>query len=57
MSMGRRATKKSDEFDVVTAWRKYICYMQRAGVTNKIKTRMRRRERRQAKGDLRRDFD
>lgn len=53
MSMGRRATKKSDEFDVVTAWRKYLCYMQRAGVTSKIKTRMRRRERRNARRDLR----
>lgn len=53
MTMGRRPTKHSDENDVVTGWRYYICYMQRAGVVSKIKKRMRRRSRRATKMELR----
>lgn len=41
----KRKTVKADEWDVTTRWRNLLCYMQRAGVTSKIKRRMRRRER------------
>lgn len=51
-SMGRRPAKQSDEYDVVTGWRKYLCYCQRPGVTSAIKKRMRRRERHEAKRSL-----
>lgn len=56
-SMGRRPAKHSDEDDVVTGWRHYVSYMQRAGITSAIKTRMRRRERREAKKGLKRGED
>jgi hypothetical protein len=51
-SMGRRPAKHSDEYDVVTGWRHFLCYMQRAGVTSAVKKRMNRRERRQSKRNL-----
>ena len=41
----KRKAVKADEQDVVTGWRRHLCYMQRAGVVTKIKRRMRRRER------------
>lgn len=39
----------------MTSWRKLYCYTQRAGVTDAIKRAYRRRERRMAKSDLRRN--
>lgn len=52
--MGKRASaRKDDEYDVVTGWRKHLCYMQRSGVTDKIKRRMRRWERRVGKIEAR----
>ena len=52
--MKRRAVK-ADEHDV-TGWaRRYLCYLQRAGVTSAIKRRMRRRERREGKHRMRRE--
>lgn len=39
--------------DVHTGWRKVLCYTQRAGVTARAKRRTRRRERREAKTQLR----
>lgn len=55
-AMKRRAVK-ADEQDVVTGWRRYLCCMQRAGVTDAIKRRMRRRERHQARRRIRREGD
>jgi hypothetical protein len=52
VNAGRKAVK-ADEQDVVTGWRRYICYMDRAGVTSRIKRRMRRRERREGKMEAR----
>lgn len=44
----KRKTHKWEEGDVVSRyWRKRYCYLQRAGVTSKIKRQMRRRERRE----------
>jgi hypothetical protein len=42
------------EYDVIMA-RKHYCYLQRAGVTSGIKRQMRRRGRREAKQDLRKE--
>jgi len=43
--MKRAPLKRADEYDATSVWRKYLCYLQRAGVTNAIKRRIRRRER------------
>lgn len=48
----KRMAVKADEQDVVTGFRRYLCYMQRAGVTSRIKRRMRRRERHDARRGL-----
>lgn len=48
----KRKAMKFDEQDVVTGWRRHLCYMQRAGVVAKIKRRMRRRERRDGKREI-----
>lgn len=44
----KRPVKKFDEYDVVTGWRRLLCYTQRPGVTSGIKRRLRRRERHEA---------
>lgn len=54
--MKRRAIK-ADEHDVVSGWRRYLCYMQRAGVVSRIKRRMRRRERHEAQHRIRKGTD
>ena len=52
--MGKRSSaRKADEYDVVTGWRRHLCYLQRAGATDKIKRRMRRTERRAGKLETR----
>ncbi len=48
MAMGKRKTVSGDEQDVVNA-RQHYCYLQRPGATDKIKRRMRRRERHEGK--------
>lgn len=45
----KRQTKTGAEDDVVTGWRKLLCYLQRPGVTSGIKRQMRRRERHEAR--------
>lgn len=50
----KRIAKTAAEQDVVTGWRRYLCYMQHAGVVSGIKRQMRRRERREAKHEIRR---
>ena len=53
MMMGRKQTLKGgDEYDVVGGWRKWYCYLQRAGVTKSIKQKMNRRARHDAKRKL-----
>lgn len=52
--MGRRQKLKSgDEWDVVSGWRKLMCYTLRPGVCKSIKQKMNRRARREAKADIR----
>lgn len=53
----KRKAVKADEQDVVTGWRRHLCYMQRAGVVSKVKRRMRRRERHQGKHEIRRGHE
>lgn len=49
-----RRTVTGAEQDVASPfWRRHYCYLQRAGVTSKIKRQMRRRERREGKQDER----
>jgi hypothetical protein len=45
--MMKRKAITGAEQDVVTPWRRLLCYTQRAGVTSGIKRQMRRRERRE----------
>lgn len=55
MPIQRRAVKSNGEQDVHTPWRRLLCYTQRAGATAKIKRTTRRRERREARAELRRE--
>lgn len=56
--MGRRQKLKSgDEWDAIGGWKKYYAYLQKAGVRKAIKQLMNRRERRQNKQQIRREFD
>jgi hypothetical protein len=43
-----------EEQDAYTGWRKVMCYLQRAGKVKAIKRRTHRRERREAKREIRR---
>jgi hypothetical protein len=36
-------------------WRKYYCYLQRAGVASAIKRKIRRRERQEGKTEIRKE--
>ncbi|MGZ4659651.1 MAG: hypothetical protein ACXVYB_00060 [Arthrobacter sp.] len=53
-AMGRRAIRGWDEEDAYTSWRKFYCYLQRAGAVAYIKGRTHRRERREARDAIRR---
>lgn len=52
--MKRRIITDAEQ-DVHTHWRRYYCYLQRAGATSKIKRQTRRRERREGKAEVRDD--
>ena len=45
----KQKLKKGDEWDAVTEWRHFYCYLQRPGVRAAIKRRLRRRLRREGK--------
>ena len=54
MSMGKRRLKLSGaEQGAFTRWRRFYCYLSRAGVTSEIKRDYRRHERNRARQDLR----
>lgn len=55
-SMGRRPIEGFAEEDAYTSWRRMYCYLQRAGVVKSIKRNTHRRERRQAKAEIRREL-
>jgi hypothetical protein len=52
-AMGRRAIVSWDEGDAYTPWRKVYCYLQKAGAVKYIKRKTHRRERREAKREIR----
>jgi hypothetical protein len=54
--MGRRAITGWAEEDAYTPWRKFYCYLQRAGAVKSIKRMTHRRERREAKREIRNDL-
>lgn len=48
-SMGRRPIRTASEQDAFTPWRRILCYLQRPGITSKVKAAANRRDRRTAK--------
>lgn len=50
--MGRRRIAGWDEEDAYTGWRKYYCYLDKAGAVRYIKRKTHRRERREAKRQI-----
>lgn len=53
--MGHRKMKNAAEYDVHTKWRHLLCWTQKPNSTAKIKRNSRRRERHEAKAELRND--
>lgn len=43
--MGKRSLRDGDEQNAFTGWRKFYCYLQRAGVRKAIKRQANKRER------------
>ena len=54
-SMGRQAIVTWAEDDAYTSWRKFYCYLHRAGVVKSIKRDTHRRLRREGKAEIRRE--
>lgn len=50
---GMRQIKNSEEQDVYTGWRKVLIWASRPGAIKKVKRRTHKRERREAKAELR----
>lgn len=55
--MTRRRIITTEEQDVHTRWRRYLCYLQRAGQTAKAKRRTNKRERREGAVEARGALD
>jgi hypothetical protein len=51
--MKRRRIVGFDEQNAYTGWRKHYCYLQKAGAVKGIKIRTHRRERREARTEIR----
>lgn len=51
--MSKRIVKGWDEQDALTGWRRVYAHLQRAGATSAVKRRYRRRERHDAKRQVR----
>ena len=47
--MGHKDKLKPDEYDLVTGWRRYLCYMINTSAPRKLKKQINRRNRRKAK--------
>jgi hypothetical protein len=50
--MNRIPLKGGAEFDALTGWRKVLCYLDRPGVTKKIKRKYNKRVRAYAKQEI-----
>ena len=46
---GRIKMKGGDEYDAFGSWRKYLCYLSRAGITKRIKRKYNKRVRQETK--------
>lgn len=56
--MGHKEKLKDGyEYDVISKWRKILCYCQRPGVTSSIKNRMNKRNRYEAKLKLKETYN
>ena len=53
----KRPTKTAFEQDAFGGWRRFFCYMKRAGVRRKAKRQVHKRERREAKEECNHDYD
>jgi hypothetical protein len=53
----RRRVITSEEQDVHTRWRHFLCYLHRAGAKAAVKRRTNRRERREGKHEVRKQSD
>lgn len=53
--MGHKAKLNGAELDVMTRWRRWMCYTSRAGVCKGVKRQFNKRQRRAAKMDLMND--
>lgn len=53
----KQIIKSAAEYDVITKWKKYLCYLQRPGVSSGIKRQLRRRARHEAKLDIKNERD
>lgn len=51
--MGRRPVIGYDEQDVYTGWRRLYCYTRKAGVVAYVKRKTHKRERREARQEIR----
>lgn len=51
----KRKMKSGDEYDVFTKWRRYMAWTKKPGATARVKRGARRRERREAKTEIRRE--
>lgn len=49
----KRQMKTAAEYDAFTRWRRYYCYLSRAGTVKKIKRQANRRERREGRREAR----
>lgn len=54
MTGRRQKLKTGAEWDLVSGWRHFLCYMQRAGVKKKLKKQLNKRERQDAKREIER---
>ena len=53
--MGWKIKLNGDEEDVVSSWRHLYCYLARPGVASNIKRQIRRRDRHEAKDQIRKE--
>lgn len=56
-SMGRRQIVHWDEEDAYTAWRRLYAYTQKAGAVAYIKRRTHKRERREARAQIKKELN
>lgn len=53
--MTRRRIVSTEEQDIHTGWRRYLCYLRQKGVLRKAKRRTNKRERREGVQEIRKE--